>query len=718
MATKISTIYTLITADDGPLKRGLASAHTASVKGASKIQKALNKISFRSFGLGHLAAGAMFALTVKKVLKDASALEEATGKFNVVFRDQLGQAEAWSKELVKSYGLSSREAKQYLSSIQDLLKPMGVASDVAARLSNEVVKLAVDLGSFNDVATPDVMRDIQSALVGNFETMKKYGVVLNETVIKQEALRQGIIKGKEALTAAQKATVAYELIVKGSADAIGDRNRTAKGYANTMRQLGATMEEIAAKIGDPLMPAIADVARGFSDWASENNKLLQQDIPSYTRKTGEAILTLVEATKGLFSLIDKMPAGTTGAVGAGVIGYMLFGGLGPAGIVAALAFTAQAMIRNKEITEEAFKLSPFGQIAEAYKDTTEQVNKLLRQLGILDEYSMKVGTGMRNALSWKQKGDSGGTGITTGGGFDGGKPKPLPGPPKPSYPGANAFEMNRFRQAAILQRDADKANEILLESNKRVVPVLTDMWATYNTEEVQAATRMAEEKAETLRLWEEENKKTSDNLIKLSERTAWAMQENFSNVFFDAMTGELKTFGDYAKSILTSIQRAIADISAQMVTEGLFGKGMKGGGWRSMRGGLFDGGSSDNTAALLAKQQSDTIANNIKTQQMLDNFSTPGNANFNMANGGYLGEPVRGFGMSSGKSYEFHPNEVIGSANKLGGGVQVDVNVVNNLGQEADVSQSSSWVSPERMVTDIILNKKMTSRGFRQSMRT
>ena len=324
MATKIATIYSLITADDGPLKRGLASAHTASVKGAAKIQTALNKINFRAIGLAAVAFGGTVGYGLKKAVDAASNLEEATGKFNVVFRDQIKQAEEWARVLVASYGLSTREAKQYMSSIQDLLKPMGIASDTAAKLSFEVSKLAVDLGSFGNFRTADVMRDIESALVGNFETTKKYGVVLNETVVKQEALRQGIIKGKEALTAAQKAQIAYTLLLKGSADAIGDRARTAKGYANTMKQLGATMEEVAAKIGDPLMPAIADVARGFSDWASENNKLLEQDIPSYTRKVGEAILTLVEATKGLFSLVDKMPAGTTGAAGAGVIGYMLF----------------------------------------------------------------------------------------------------------------------------------------------------------------------------------------------------------------------------------------------------------------------------------------------------------------------------------------------------------------------------------------------------------
>ena len=598
MATKISTIYTLITADDGPLKRGLASARTASITGASKIQTALNKINFRAVGLAAVAFGGTVAYGLKKAVDAASALEEATGKFNVVFRDQLGQAGLWAKELVASYGLSSREAKQYLSSIQDLLKPMGVASDVAAKLSNEVVKLAVDLGSFNDQETPDVMRDIQSALVGNFETMKKYGVVLNETVVKQEALRQGIIKGKEALTAAQKATIAYDLMIRGSADAMGDRARTAKGYANTMKQLGATIEEISAKIGDPLMPALADVARGFSDWASENNKLLQQDIPSYTRQVGEALLTVVDSFSKLAAVFDKLPSGSTVATAGGIIGYKLFGKSGPAGLIAALTVLSAIDIYknfdayNKALSESAMPGpmgTTFGQFAEGYKDTVEQINKLLRQLGILDEYSMKVGTGMRNALSWKQKGDSGGTGITTGGGFDGGKPKPLPGPPKPSYPGANAFEMNRFRQAAILQRDADKANEILLESNKRVVPVLTDMWATYNTEEVQAATRMAEEKAETLRLWEEENKKTSSRMLQLSERTAWAMQESFSDVFYDQMKGKLETFKDYFSTFLDTMQRAWADIMGQMMTQWIFGQDMKGGGMLSQAWSFVSG---------------------------------------------------------------------------------------------------------------------------------
>ena len=133
-----------------------------------------------------------------------------------------------------------------------------------------------------------------------------------------------------------------------------------------------------------------------------------------------------------------------------------------------------------------------------------------------------------------------------------------------------------------------------------------------------------------------------------------------------------------------------------MVAEGMFGKNMQGGGWLGNLGNLFGGGSTfTNTPTVRGGQ----------------------GGGYGFASGGYIGESVRGVGMSSGKSYEFDPNEIVTPVGKLGGGVKVDVNVVNNLGQEADVKQTSSWVSPDQMVTDIVLSKKLTSRGFRQSMR-
>lgn len=240
-----------------------------AVKSLQKVNKSLNqqeqqakKTSKAGAGLQTAwlkvaAVGATVAVALKKAVDAASDLEETASKFNVVFEGQIDKAEEFSSVLVESYAMSTREAKQYLSSVQDLLVPMGMASDQAADMSNEVVKLSADLGSFNNLPTQQVMMDLQSALVGNFETMKKYGVVLNETVIKERARTMGLYDGKGVMDASTKAQVAFQLAMEGSLAAQGDMIRTSDSYANVMKKLGARFEDVAATVGNEFLPDLA-----------------------------------------------------------------------------------------------------------------------------------------------------------------------------------------------------------------------------------------------------------------------------------------------------------------------------------------------------------------------------------------------------------------------------------------------------------------------------
>jgi len=258
--------------DLNKFNKGMATTQKTGDKTGETFDKM--KSSFLKTAAAITAIGFAF----KKTVDAASALEEATGKFNVVFGDtpELMQFATESvNELTESYQMSEREAKQYLGSIQDLLVPMGVMPDRAAAMSDRLVKLAADLGSFNDKATPDVMMDLTAALTGSFETMKKYGVVLNETTIKEEARRQGLWDGKGVLDAVTKSQVAYDLILRDTAAAHGDVARTADSYANTMKRLNSRFEDITAEIGKELLPALAYLATAFMQGASDGNFLIK-----------------------------------------------------------------------------------------------------------------------------------------------------------------------------------------------------------------------------------------------------------------------------------------------------------------------------------------------------------------------------------------------------------------------------------------------------------
>jgi len=227
-------------------------------------------------GIAMAATAAIIVAASKKAIAAASDLQEVQGKFDVVFEGQRKKAEAWSKALVDSYAMSTRESKEYLSSIQDLLVPMGMAADKAGLMSNEVVKLSADLGSFNNLPTSKVMEDIQSALVGNYETMKKYGVVLNATVVQEKALAMGLAATKDELTAGMKAQASYKLMVDGSTAAIGDMARTSDSYANQTKELGATLENISAAIGDKLLPEVTAWVNQLNIMIKTNPQAIEQ----------------------------------------------------------------------------------------------------------------------------------------------------------------------------------------------------------------------------------------------------------------------------------------------------------------------------------------------------------------------------------------------------------------------------------------------------------
>lgn len=285
-------------------------------KSSDRLNKKFGSLGKALLGIG-AAVGGLYAvkraldMTVRGAaiaVKHASDLQEVTSKFEVVYKGQIALAESWGKVLVDSYLMSTRESKQYLSSVQDLLVPMGMAADEAGKMSFEVVKLSADLGSFNNLPTAQVMDDIQSALVGNYETMKKYGVVLNATVVQEKALEMGLAATKAELTAGEKAQAAYALMVKGSQAAIGDIDRTSEGYANQLKQVKANIEDLTAAIGESFLPVLTDLIKGLNSWYKANEKLLVQELPQRLREAATELKGILSGELPVFAIGEKAMA--------------------------------------------------------------------------------------------------------------------------------------------------------------------------------------------------------------------------------------------------------------------------------------------------------------------------------------------------------------------------------------------------------------------------
>lgn len=193
-------------------------------------------------------------------IKFASDAAESASKFDVVFGGAAADVGRAIVEMRKTIPATTADLKGMTSEIQDLLVPMGLAPGAAKDMTLQVVQLAADLASFNNIPMAEALERIRSGLVGQNEPLLKFGVAINAAAVQDEAFRLGLIKTtKEALTPAERAQATFALIVQNTTAAQGDAARTAEGTANQFKFLKSETIEAATAFGVLLLPAVTSV---------------------------------------------------------------------------------------------------------------------------------------------------------------------------------------------------------------------------------------------------------------------------------------------------------------------------------------------------------------------------------------------------------------------------------------------------------------------------
>lgn len=273
------------------------------------------------FGKSARKQGALLSATVTAPIlalgtgfvKLASDAEETNSKFDAVFKDMAGSADEAFGTLALTIGRSKTELKGYGATLQDTFVPLGFARDTASEMSIEVVKLSEDLASFNNLRTEDVVRDMQSALVGNTETLRKYGVVASQEAIVQEALTSGLIKNKNELDAQTKAQAIFNLVMQGTADAQGDAERTAGSTANQIKALQSEFKAMGEELGTILIPIVQILLthlRGLVEWfrgLSEEQQKAILVILAIVAAIGPLLIVLGSLAGAITSVIAVLP---------------------------------------------------------------------------------------------------------------------------------------------------------------------------------------------------------------------------------------------------------------------------------------------------------------------------------------------------------------------------------------------------------------------------
>ena len=189
-----------------------------------------------------------------------SELEDSSAAAGVVFGDSMSKVIEQSKTAGATLGLSSQQVINAANTFGTYGKAAGLGGDDLASFSTDLTALAGDMASFKGTSTEQAIEAVGAALRGEAEPIRAYGVMMDDASLKDEAMRQGIIKTtKDALTPQQKILAAQGLIFAQTADAQGDFARTSTSTANVAKTLAAEQENLAAKTGSLLAPAFTAV---------------------------------------------------------------------------------------------------------------------------------------------------------------------------------------------------------------------------------------------------------------------------------------------------------------------------------------------------------------------------------------------------------------------------------------------------------------------------
>lgn len=257
-----------LTARDKDLQIVTARVH-ATLRG---LEDRMKSVAIHAQRMLLVGGGAMIG-----VLKLASDAEEVGSKFDAVFKEQAETVRQWAGEFGNAVGRSQTSLESFLGTMQDTFVPMGFARGEAAELSKAITELAIDLASFNNSSEPEVIAALQSAIVGNHETMRRYGVIITETTLAAQLLKMGIEGGTKAATEQQKIMARLEMIMAGTTDAQGDAARTAGGAANQWKALTSQLQGLGIAIGRVFLPVAVEMVQriravvpAIQDWVKQN----------------------------------------------------------------------------------------------------------------------------------------------------------------------------------------------------------------------------------------------------------------------------------------------------------------------------------------------------------------------------------------------------------------------------------------------------------------
>lgn len=220
-----------------------------------------------AIGLG-LAGAAVVKLGIDSV-KAASLSQQSIGATESVFGKYADTVIDRSNEAAEAVGLSANEYRELANVTGAMLSSAGTPLKKVTELTDKLNVRAADMAATFGGETSEAVQSISSLLRGETDPIERYGVAIKQSDISARLAAQGLedLEGKAKKQAEQQARL--RLLFQQTGKAAGQFAEESDTLAGAQARLGAKFEDVKAKAGTILLPALTELAGVGSDALDE-----------------------------------------------------------------------------------------------------------------------------------------------------------------------------------------------------------------------------------------------------------------------------------------------------------------------------------------------------------------------------------------------------------------------------------------------------------------
>lgn len=279
--------------------KGLGTRLNRTLKGVKSFTSQLLAAAGIMGGLYGIIRGGLKAMDI------SSSLTEVQNVVDTTFGDMSDKVQEFADNSIRQFGMSELSVKQYASRFQAMGTAMGIPqslikssneflngqtngyvglSDSLSDVSLNLTKLTADIASFYDVEQSEVAEDLAAIYTGMTVPLRKYGLDLTQATLKEWAMKEGLDANIKSMSQAEKTMLRYKYVLANTTAAQGDFAKTADTWANQVRILKQSFEQLGSIIGGSLINAFKPLVQTL------NSVLLY--VIDFAEKVTEALGTI------------------------------------------------------------------------------------------------------------------------------------------------------------------------------------------------------------------------------------------------------------------------------------------------------------------------------------------------------------------------------------------------------------------------------------------